>query len=316
MVSIAESANFHSKSLLTPHLVGNPRVADMTHPGVNYPLAAEMVWSAIHATALQQNGLELENEGKQGRVSTGVGPAQAVPLLWPNLTDREIHRYQQTITRYLNKYNNARCIKPGRGALRNVHATPGEHWVADEFTRIPPQPRGSRRADERPTTADEKQGNRREVSRRSYRHTKGDHSLCSPFGRCDAARNRDYQHQRGNHHHCDPVNCDSAIPDIPDASDARAHGDKGNAVTTPVDPNGSTTVDIQAGQGTIPPVSMTSQPRHAPSTPQPSEIDGMHQLFRAAEQVQTELDSLRHENAQLKATLDQFRTAVAGLGMG
>src|SRR6266581_2163752 len=92
LVKIMDNARFNRGALLNGY---DAREDVPERPGLDYVKAAELVWFAMYQQAMRSDNpsdIELENEGKTGRVVTGLGPYQAIRLLWPELTPAEFTR--------------------------------------------------------------------------------------------------------------------------------------------------------------------------------------------------------------------------------
>jgi len=120
-----ENARFDAQSLFGDSAILAQR---LKHPADDYAAASQVVWGVMRSKATGDPWTG--NSGRVGVSVIGTGPAQALSLLWPELSDTELHRARATITRHLQESGNALCLQQGR--LR----TKPEWWVSEDWTPI------------------------------------------------------------------------------------------------------------------------------------------------------------------------------------
>jgi len=99
-------------------------------PGLDYVRATKIVWSSMQAQAERSDkpgDVPMVNDGRSGRIVTGLGPNQAIRLVWPELTVAEFQRAANAVRVILRKTCNAICMEPGR------RQSLGVWWVADDW---------------------------------------------------------------------------------------------------------------------------------------------------------------------------------------
>jgi len=123
MVTIAENATFNRKALLGDDV---EEISKLERPGDNYIKAGYLIWLAMRASNFHQDNTPMVGDNdRPGRTVTGMGPAQAIRLLWPNISNAEMDRSRLAITRHLKVFNNAVCLEQGR------QHTLAKWWVSD-----------------------------------------------------------------------------------------------------------------------------------------------------------------------------------------
>jgi len=99
-------------------------------PGLDYVTATKIVWSSMQAQGERSDkpgDVPMMNDGRSGRIVTGLGPNQAIRLMWPELTVAEFQRAANAVRVILRKTCNAICMEPGR------RQSLGVWWVADDW---------------------------------------------------------------------------------------------------------------------------------------------------------------------------------------
>jgi|SRR5438067_729272 len=128
MVAIIENARFNRNSLLGDLA---DLIRDFPYPGDNYPKAVKIVWHAMRNEAIRQNHPHMVgDDDRPGYQLIGMGPSQALDLLWNTLPVKTKARVRQRIAVALRESNNAKCIEQGRnGSL-------AQWWVADQWEEL------------------------------------------------------------------------------------------------------------------------------------------------------------------------------------
>lgn len=125
MVKIIDNATFNRTSLLG-------ELADdayaLNKPGDDYVKATRLVWLAMKNQALSQDGTRMTGDnGRDGIIVTGMGPIQALNLIWPGMDKAEMMRSRTAVVSHLKRGDNAVCIRQGKSH------TLAEWWIAIEW---------------------------------------------------------------------------------------------------------------------------------------------------------------------------------------
>lgn len=146
MVKFSDAARFNHRSLL-----GGMDISEIPdYPVDDYPYAARLVWTAMHNSALrsdrEDDGALVGDRDRPGHVLTGMGPAQAVRLLWPHLAKNQEQATYQAIRKVLiAESGNIQCLVQGR------YNTDSKWWISDEWieptaVKAPRKPRKPKKA--------------------------------------------------------------------------------------------------------------------------------------------------------------------------
>jgi hypothetical protein len=128
MVKIIDNAKFNKAALLG-ELAHD--AYELSRPGDDYVKATHLVWNAMRNQAVQTGSENLTGDkGRKGYALVGMGPSQALQLIWPGMEKLELARVRTAVVMHLKASNNALCIKQGRGWSL------AEWWIANEWQEI------------------------------------------------------------------------------------------------------------------------------------------------------------------------------------